>query len=39
MDKINEVIKEMRWKVFFRMNDSEDNTQENYSLKTFKKVW
>ena len=33
MDKINQVIKRMRWKAFFYMNRSED-TQETYGLKS-----
>ena len=28
MDKIDQVIKGIRWKTFFYMNRSEDNTQE-----------
>ena len=34
MDKIDQVIKHMRWKVFFYMNRSDD-TQETYGLKSF----
>ena len=34
MDKIDQVIKHMRWKVFFYMNRSDD-TQEIYGLKSF----
>ena len=33
MDKIDQVIKRMRWKAFFYMNRSED-TQETYGLKS-----
>ena len=33
MDKIDQVIKRMRWKTFFYMNRSED-TQETYGLKS-----
>ena len=32
MDKIDQVIKRMKWKAFFYMSRSED-TQENYGLK------
>ena len=33
MNKIDQVIKRMRWKAFFYMNRSED-TQETYGLKS-----
>ena len=33
MDKIDQVIKRMRWKTFFYMNGSEDITQETFGLK------
>ena len=32
MDKIDQVIKLMRWKAFFCMNGSDDNTQETCGL-------
>ena len=34
MDKINQVIKPMRWKAIFYMSKSKDNLQETYGLKT-----
>ena len=34
MDKIDQVIKRMRWKALFYMNGSEENSQETYGLKS-----
>ena len=34
MNRINQVIKRMRWKAFFYVNRSEDNTQGIFGLKT-----
>lgn len=36
MDKIHQVIKQIRWKDLFYVNNDEDNTQEIYGLKTLK---
>ena len=33
MDKIEQVIKRMRWKAFFHINLSDENMQETYGLK------
>ena len=32
--KINQIIKQMRWKAFFDMKGSGDNTQKTYGLKS-----
>ena len=32
--KINQIIKQMRWKAFFDMKGSDDNTQKIYGLKS-----
>ena len=32
--KINQIIKQMRWKAFFDMKGSDDNTQKTYGLKS-----
>ena len=34
MDKIEQVIKRMRWKAFFYINPSRENMQQTYGLKT-----
>ena len=31
--KINQIIKQMRWKAFFDMKESDDNTQKNLWLE------
>lgn len=36
MDKIHQVIKRIRWKDLFYVNNDQDNTQEIYGLKTLK---
>ena len=34
MDKIEQVIKRMKWKAFFYINPSSENIQQTYVLKT-----
>ena len=34
MDKIEQVIKRMRWEAFFYINPSRENMQQTYGLKT-----
>ena len=34
MDKIEQMIKRMRWKLFFYINPSSENMQQTYRLKT-----
>ena len=34
MDKIEQVIKRLRWKAFFYINPSSENMQQTYGLKT-----